>query len=336
MRSEYVFKFTVFHSFLKFFIAVIVAVSLSSCVTPLQQLSQYEPTLRTKGGYDSYLALEYLEFSRRLLTVKDKRTSKYFAKKGLAIVGGQEVVPENPIKWRADPGQMEEMILVQKRLESALITPHLKFYLPIQLAHLTYLYDCWISRESKAIFRADELAQCRVRFVKLLDEIENYVEDLKKDKTPKVEIREPKFERFEIMFDFNNEKFNDKDDKDLVLVLKYLATLNGDYRILLVGNADRAGLALYNQNLALRRADIVKNYLIKNGVAEDLIELRSVGEDFPDIVTKNGMQQQSNRSVGIYVLRGYSSFSKFPLPLIENFVYREEIAKARAERGLGE
>ncbi len=309
---------------------------LFSCNSPtqFQLLSQQELPLKTKGGYNSYLALEYLSFSRKLLTVNDKKGAEYFAKKGLDISYGQEFLPENPLYWKADQAQLEEMILMQKRLETILTIPHLKFYLPIQTAHLSYLYDCWISRESKEIFRSDELAQCRVRFSKLLDEIERYVDDMSKDKTPRVEIKEPTFERFEILFDFNNAKFNDKASKDLIATLKYLKTLNGDYRILLVGNADRTGKELYNQTLALDRAEVTQNYLIKNGVDKNLIELRSVGEDFPDIITKDGIQQQSNRTVGIYVLKGLASFSAYPLPLLENIIYREEIRRARSERGL--
>jgi len=215
-----------------------------------------------------------------------------------------------------------------------LIDQQLKFQLPIQLAHLTYLYDCWISRESKAVFRSDELAQCRVRFSKLLDEVEQYSDERVKDRQLKVEIIEPKFEQFEIFFDFNNSKFNNKANKDLLILLKYLSCLYGDYRILLVGNADRVGNEIYNQQISYKRAEMVKNYLTKNGVAENMIELRSVGEDFPDILTKDGTQQQDNRIVRIYVLRGAKSFKNFPLPLIENFVYRESLLKARKERGL--
>ncbi len=302
--------------------------------TFLEKLSFLESNLKAKGGYQSYLALEYLVFSRNLLAVKDQKSSEHFAKKGLSAANGQEVMPENPIIWKADPSQMEEMVLMQKRLESILLTPHIKFYLPIQTAHLTYLYDCWISRESKAIFRADELAQCRVRFHKLLDEIENYIDDINKDKQPKVVIKEPEFERFEILFDLSSFKFNDKANRDMLEILKYLKALNGDYRILVVGNADRMGNEIYNENLALNRAEVTKNYLIKNGVNQELVELRSVGEDFPDIITSKGSQQQSNRSVGIYILKGFSTFSQFPLPLIENIIYRQEIIKARQEQGL--
>ncbi len=318
---------------LLFLTTLLVAVSCSK--TPFELLSEQERSLRSKGDYNAYLSLEYLQFSRSLLQVDDKKTSKYFAKKGLKVASNQRVVPENPLDWDADKEQVEEMIIMQKRLETVLYEPNIKFYLPIQLAHLTYLYDCWISRESKAIFRADELARCRVRYVKLLNEVELYIEDLKKDKTPKVKITEPKFERFEIFFDFNNYKLNNKANKKLISVLKYLKTLNGDYRILLVGNADRSGKELYNQNLALNRAARVKNYLRKNGVVENLIEMRSVGEDFPDILTRDGSQKQMNRSVGIYILKGgFKSFKSFPLPLIDNYVYRDEIRRARDRRGL--
>ena len=299
-----------------------------------RRLAALEGTLKTKGGYNSYLALEYLMFGRNLFSIKDEKNSDYFIRKGLAAANDEDLIPENPITWKADPAQIEEMVLMQKRLEIALDEPHIKFYLPIQTAHLTYLYDCWISRESKAVFRSDELAQCRTRFSKLLDEVEHFIDDQKKDKQPDVLITEPQFERYEILFDFALFKLNDKANKDLLEVIKYLQTLSGDYRILVVGNADRVGLELSNQSLALNRADVVRNYLIKNGVPEDLVEMRSVGEDYPDIITRDGTQQQSNRPAGIYVLKGLRSFSSYPLPLIENEIYHKEINKARAERGL--
>ena len=94
------------------------------------------------------------------------------------------------------------------------------------------------------------------------------------------------------------------------------------------------GLELYNHDLSMKRVQVVKNYLIKNGVAEDLIETRFYGEDFPDILTKQGSQHQLNRLVGIYVLKGAKSFADYPLPLIQNYIYRKEIKNARKERGL--
>ena len=320
--------------FKKVFLSSLIIFLAASCSpTDLQLLSAKENMLKSRNEYNSYLALEYLQFSRNLKSTGSNSDSKYFAKKGLYAASNRKIIPENPIKWRADPQQLEELVSTQKRLE-LVMTRQMQSQLPIQMAHLIYLYDCWTSKESKPIFRASELSKCKNKFSKLLDEIEYYLDDLKKDRQPKTIITEAEFERFEILFDFNNDRFNDKANKDLVAVLKYLVTLNGDFRLLLVGNADRVGSELYNQGLAMKRVQTVQNYLTKNGVGEDFIETRSLGEDFPDIITKEGMQQQSNRTVGIYILKGAKSFTAFPLPLIENYVYREEIAKARKERGL--
>jgi outer membrane protein OmpA-like peptidoglycan-associated protein len=314
---------------------LLVFLLIASCAEPtIKVLSQRESELKTQGGYESYLALEYLEFARKLNLAKDEKNSEYFSKKGLEIIAGNEAIPENPIKWKADAAQMEEMVMMQKRMEKIITDKQLKFQLPIQLAHLTYLYDCWISRESSIAFRSDELAQCRVRFSKLLDELEQFNDARGKDKQVKVEIVEPQFERFDIMFDLNSDKFNNKANSDLMVVLKRISELSGDYRILLVGNADRLGNELYNQQLAFKRAQVVRNYLIKNGAGSDMIEMRSVGEDFPDILTKDGDQKQLNRTVSIYIMKGAKSFEKYPLPLIENFIYRQGLIEQKNKIGL--
>ena len=307
---------------------------LISCKNYLPILASKESELKIKGDYDSYLALEYLVFSNKLEKIKDNKSANHFAKKALKISQGKEYVPENPLKWNSDKEQLEELILTQKRLEDVLNTPHLKFQLPIQLAHLSYLYDCWVSKESKPIFRASDMASCRVTFQKLLDEIEIYIADLKKDKIPKVTTIEPEFFRFEVLFDLNSSLLNDKANAEMIKIIDYLKTLKGDYNILLAGNADRTGNDLANQNLALNRAKTVQNYLIKNGVPENLIELRAYGEDFPDIITSDGTKSQINRSVGIYILKGRGDLKSYPLPLLENLLYREQVKNARKEKGL--
>lgn len=309
---------------------------LFSCnkLTYLKILSNQEQQLKTQPRYNNYLALEYLAFSRQLLQVGDKKNSEYFAKKGRKSALGINIEPENPLIWKADPSQMKDMVLMQKRLESVLNTSQIKTHLPIQSAHLFYLYDCWISREATQIFLKNDLGQCRIRFSKLLSEIENYIDESKKDRSEKVEIIEPDFERFELMFDLNLYKLNQKAQKDLIDFLNYIKALEGNYRILVVGNADRTGSELYNKGIALKRANIVINYLVNSGIHRDMIEIRAVGEDFPDIITRDEFSNPNNRNVSIYVLKGIGSFDAYPLPLLENIVYKKEIEKARKDRGL--
>lgn len=323
---------------LKKFCAVFLILSLSSCYVFNKSESGYdvvanEGALRSQGTFNAYLALEYLDFSRNLAAGKNKKDAEYFLEKSKRSAEDGVVIPENPIDWKADPAQLEELIAMQKRLDDV-STPMMQTQLPIQMAHLTYLYDCWAAKESKSIFKGSELAKCRARFYKLLEEIEYYVEDRKKDLQPATTITEVDFKRFEIFFDLNSFKLNTNAEKDFQEILKHLLSLKGDYRLLLVGSADRTGKELLNQNLALKRVEIVKGYLTKNGITDDLIDIRFFGEDFPDIITAKGVQEQGNRSVGIYVVKGAKSFDAFPLPLIENFVYREGIEQARKDRGL--
>lgn len=315
----------------KFFLISLVV--LTACKSNLNKLTLKENQLRLDGFYSSYLALEYLEYSRSLSLNYNWYQSEYFAKKGLDVAKGFQVNPENPLEWNIDFAEREDAIMAQKRLEQVSIYEMQK-RLPIQMAHLTFLYDCWISKESKPVFRMGEMAKCKIRFYRLLDEVEHYLADLRKDKSPKTIITEPEFERFEVRFDFDKYYLNDKANKKMIEVLKHLDQLNGNYSILLVGNADRVANNLYNETLALKRVETVKQYLQRNGVKDDMIKVRSFGENLPDIITKDAIQHQLNRTVSIYVLKGIGDFSTYPVPLIENYVYKDEIAEARKKRGL--
>lgn len=319
-------------------IAIIPFFILASCAskTFFDQLSQKESDLKYKADFRSYLGLEYLDFARNLMSVGDEEVAEYFSNKGYNIINYGDIISENPIKWDADQAQIELMIMMQKRLEDLIVNSQLQRNIPIQLAHLTFLYDCWISRESKSIYIADELARCRVRFTKLLNEIEYYLTDLRRDKTQQVIIEKPDFELFRILFDFNSYKLNDMSNKKLFDSIEFIKKINNNYRILLVGNADRSGNVLYNKSLSIKRINTVKNYLIKNGIPNDFIETKALGEEFPDILTVDGKKKQANRSVEIYVLigKGQESFDKYPVPFIKNFVYQKEIKKVREDRGL--
>lgn len=321
----------------KTFIFITLSIFLSfSCnkISYQNILASQESYLKSKGGYDSYLALEYLSFSRRLEQVKDFDASEYFAKKGLNIIEGEPYIPENPIDWDADKSRIEELVLMQKKLEILLSNQKLVYKMPIQMAHLSYLYDCWSSKESKKIFIADELSYCRVNFGKLIDEIEIYLDDLLKDQSPEVKISEPEFSRYEILFDAENYILNEKATKDMIAVIDALSARKGKFRILVVANPDNSIKTSYNQSLIKNRIAVVKNYLIKNGVDENIIEEKIESEDFPDIVVNDDIKNQMNRTVGIYVISGQGDFKPYPLPLLQNLLYKAQIENARKERGL--
>lgn len=58
----------------------------------------------------------------------------------------------------------------------------------------------------------------------------------------------------------------------------YLAD-HPDARLVLAGHADRRGPNRYNQALSERRAAVVKNFLVKQGVAAEKIDAHAFGEE---------------------------------------------------------
>lgn len=320
--------------------ALIILLSLSSCVSPLKDLASREQELKSRQTLNGYLALEYLQYSRDLSHRNHWLDSNYFAKKGIKAAHNQEIYPEDPKDWGLNENQTEQANLARQKLVQIFSNPKARQMLQPQLAHLHLLYDCWVSRETES-YQLANMARCKVLFFRLDGEMNKYLEEKEEIKIRKakeeikmIQLKEPEFTRFDIYFDLDLHKFNNKADRIFTELFKYLETLNGDYKILIVGGADRMGKALYNDALAQKRSLAVKTRLIKNGVPEDLIETKSLGENNPEIITKEDDQNKNNRRVGIYILKGKDQLYEIPLPLIDNYIYKQDVLKARKQRGV--
>ncbi len=325
---------------LKITITSIFFLFLSSCANNLQDLTSREPELKNRQTLNGYLALEYLQYSRDLSNKNRWYEANYFSKKGIKASRNEEVFAEVPENWGVDVTQIEEATLGRQKLVRLFANQKAQQLMQPHLAHLQLLYDCWITREKDPEQLAD-MARCKILFFRLDKEMNRYLEENSEEKKAEkikevkmIPIKGPEFTRFDIYFDLDLYKFNNKSDRVFAELLKHLASLNGDYRILVVGSADRMGKALYNDALARKRSLAVQTRLIKNGVPKDLIEIKSLGEDNPEIITEEGDQNKNNRRVGVYILKGKDNLSEIPLPLIDNYIYKQDILKARKQRGV--
>jgi outer membrane protein OmpA-like peptidoglycan-associated protein len=297
----------------------------------LEKLSQKEGELKYKGDFNSFLALEYLDYSRNLLEEGNIIDSKYFAIKGRKVEEGKKIYPELPQNWPVNSEVADKVKDAQIRLNQ-LLTDNLKQILPMQLAHLIVLNDCFISKETKVTFKFKDKQSCQARFYQLLEEVEAYINKTNpskinnKTEAETIIVSELEFAKFEIFFDLNNRKINSNADKKLMEIIEYLKVLDGNYKILLIGTTDRSGKEIYNQILASQRAKIVHDYLVDNGVFRELIEMRSLGKDYPAAITKDNIEHPLNRRVIIYILKNsQAQLSEIPLFLIENYFYQQQI-----------
>jgi outer membrane protein OmpA-like peptidoglycan-associated protein len=258
------------------------------------------------------------------MTLKNNKEANYFARKAIKIINGEQLLPENPLYWKSDKSLLEELIFMQRRIENITSTPYLKFNLPIQLAHLFYSYDCWVSKESRPIYKNIGNSQCRENFLRLINELEIYFNDNKKDKTQAIKLINPEFNRFFVQFDPEIAILNDAGIKNMLQIIDHLLQMSS-YKIMLVGNADNSAINLKNQALMLARISIIKKYLISNGVPEYVISEHNQSEDFPDLLTINNDPVKQNRGVAIYVLKGDVNLNLYPIPLLQNLFYKQQI-----------
>lgn len=67
------------------------------------------------------------------------------------------------------------------------------------------------------------------------------------------------------------------------------------------GNTDRSGSSAYNQALSQRRANVVRDALVANGVPGDRIEVSAFGEDNPAKPTPDGVREPLNRRTEVRI-----------------------------------
>lgn len=112
---------------------------------------------------------------------------------------------------------------------------------------------------------------------------------------PKQHIME---EIFEIRFDFD--KYNIKPEYEPVIQkLVETAKASKNVRISVVGHTDTKGTADYNFALGGRRAETVRNHLIKYGIPASQIIAVSSGENDPKVPTGDGVKNAENRRVRV-------------------------------------
>ena len=68
-----------------------------------------------------------------------------------------------------------------------------------------------------------------------------------------------------------------------------------------IGHADRSGPGPYNQRLSQRRAEAVREMLVREGVPEGEIEIFARGESEPLVQTTDGVREPRNRRVQIII-----------------------------------
>jgi outer membrane protein OmpA-like peptidoglycan-associated protein len=116
---------------------------------------------------------------------------------------------------------------------------------------------------------------------------------------PAPQAAAPLVRSFLVFFDFDRSDITQDARKVINQAADNARKAGSATRITLTGHADRSGSAQYNMRLSQRRADAVKQELIKLGVPASDIVTVAKGESDPLVPTADGVREPRNRRVEI-------------------------------------
>lgn len=103
-----------------------------------------------------------------------------------------------------------------------------------------------------------------------------------------------------VYFDYDKSNLT-PEASNLIREASSRALANDVDTVVVSGHADRSGGSAYNQALSERRASVVREALIANGISADMIRVESFGEDRPAKPTEDGVREPLNRRTEVVI-----------------------------------
>jgi OmpA-OmpF porin, OOP family len=256
---------------------------LAGCASDIEKIRGVQPT----GGtpFTQALTEEYRQLVDAEVAESDWQDSNYFAREGLTSASGEIVLPEELGNWDLPPEQVDELSAARGRLMAAMDSGA-RDSNPKVAAHAQKSFACWVEETEE--LETDKAKACRDEFLKAMDELANKA----------VASMEPN--KYIVLFDFDKANINSAGQAVIDQVLADAGKTGlANVHISATGHADRAGTEEYNMALSLRRADAVREALLKGGVAADAITVAGRGESEPAVPTADGVKEQANRRVEV-------------------------------------
>lgn len=104
-----------------------------------------------------------------------------------------------------------------------------------------------------------------------------------------------------ILFDFNDHKLVNESISELDKLAKILKD-SPELNIIISGHTDSIGPATYNQELSMKRAVSVSEYLISKGIDKNRIQCKGYGDSMPLLPNSSEENRAKNRRIEIIIL----------------------------------
>ncbi len=216
----------------------------------------------------------------------------HFARKGLATASGEIVLPEELANWNLPPDKIDELTAARGRLMQQLDTGARDSKAELA-ARAQADFDCWVEQQEEN-HQPDDIAACRNEFLSSMAELEKQPEMAAAAPAPA-----PAPRTVEILFDWDSAT---RTPQGQAIIDQIVAdTGAGAANISASGHADRSGSEEYNMTLSVERADAVRQALIAGGTPAQAITTAGRGEAEPAVPTPDGVREDANRRVEIFL-----------------------------------
>lgn len=253
------------------------------------------------------LTSEYKAFVNDEKGISDHADGLHFARKGLASARGDVVMPEPLGDWNVPAETMNELSLGRSRLVAVYDLGAREVH-PDVSAVAQARFDCWIENQEEN-FQQDEINRCKKEFLAALEQLEGAMPASAPPSAPAA-VAEPAFDvdpnapmavenaMYLVFFDWDQSTLGPGAQSVLDAVAaevskRSLSAVN------VVGHADTSGPTDYNQKLAQRRANAVRDALAQRGVPANIISVSSRGEDELLVSTPDNVREPANRRAQI-------------------------------------
>ena len=284
----------------------IAACSGISSHSEIEALNEVQPV---GSPFTQSLAAEYRDYSNRENTeMFDYPDAIHFARKGLAAAAGDVVMPEPISDWNLLPAHIEELGTARGRLVNAFdlgardIAPQLS-------AVAQARFDCWIEQQEEN-WQEQDIIACKNQFAEAMNQLEGMLQ--KPAPMPATDDLSPvsaldgsnagpmsaEDALYLVFFDFNKSSITSGAESVLDAVAAEVKKRNAS-SIEVVGHTDSSGSNNYNEKLAIRRANAVRDALAARGLSVAVMHVDGRGERELLVKTADNVREPANRRAQI-------------------------------------
>lgn len=258
------------------------AVFLASCASLVDDAQDMSPS---GSAFQQALYKHYLDLAvSRGSGFSGGDSADFYAERAILAGNGGEVTPLQP---SGDGAARDDLQSARDRLMSA-FSRGAKEIAPDMAARAQAAYDCW-AHELSLGAPAAQLYQCRARFLTQMGRLEV---DLAPAPEPVIAL--PDAAEFIVYFGFD-EWFLSAEALEVLSTSIDAARAGGHSKIIAAGHTDTSGSSFYNDELSVRRAEVVKLTLIEMGALADAVEVIGYGESRLAVQTGDGVREPLNR-----------------------------------------